>query len=255
MMWKLMLIAPVVILAGPLAAIAFGLVDVSRPWYVGHRDPAGLAPSPAALRDAIVQVYAARTLGWRGAFGLHTWVAIKPRDGEAYTVYEVIGWRKYRGLPVFVAHNRDPDGYWFGNRPWILAELRGAEAEAAIPRVLEAIGSYPHKDNYRMWPGPNSNSFTAHVGRNVPELGMDLPATALGKDYLGLTRIFAHSPSGTGYQVSLFGALGVLAARKEGLEVNFLGFTFGVHPSGPALKLPGLGRIGPSAPVPAASSS
>ena len=247
MMWKLLLLAPVVILAGPLAAIAFGVVDISRPWYAGHRDPAGLAPDPATTPEAIIQVYAARTLGWRGAFGLHTWIAVKPRGAAEYTVYEVIGWRKYRGLPVFVAHNRAPDGYWFGNRPWILAELRGERAEAVMGRVLTAIDSYRHKDNYRMWPGPNSNTLTADVGRMVPELGLDLPATALGKDYLGLTTVFASSPSGTGYQFSLFGALGVLAARKEGLEVNLLGFVFGVDPSGPALKVPGLGRIGPAA--------
>lgn len=247
MMWKLALIVPAILLAGPLAAIALGVVDVTRPWHVGHRNPAGLAPDPAATSETVIQVYAARTLGWRGAFGLHTWIAIKLRDAQEYTVYEVIGWRQYRGLPVFVAHNRAPDGYWFGNRPWIVSELRGANADAAMRRVLDAIDSYPHKDNYRMWPGPNSNSFTAHVGRLVPELAMDLPATALGKDYLGLTTVFAPSPSGTGYQFSLFGALGVMAARREGLEVNFLGFTFGVDPSAPALKLPGLGRIGPAA--------
>ncbi|MCC7050049.1 MAG: DUF3750 domain-containing protein [Alphaproteobacteria bacterium] len=246
-MWKLALIVPAILLAGPLAAIALGVVDVTRPWHVGHRNPAGLAPDPAATPETVIQVYAARTLGWRGAFGLHTWIAIKPRDAQEYTVYEVIGWRQYRGLPVFVAHNRAPDGYWFGNKPWIVSELRGASADAAMQRVLDAIASYPHKDNYRMWPGPNSNSFTAHVGRLVPELAMDLPATALGKDYLGLTTVFAPSPSGTGYQLSLFGALGVMAARREGLEVNFLGFTFGVDPSAPALKVPGLGRIGPAA--------
>ena len=146
MMWKIALLVPVIILAGPLAAIALGMVDVTRPWYVGHRDPAGLAPDPAQTREAVIQVYAARTLGWRGAFGLHTWIAAKPKDSDEYTVYEVIGWRKYRGLPVYVAHNRAPDGFWFGNRPWVLSELRGAAAEAAIDRVLDAIAIYPHKD-------------------------------------------------------------------------------------------------------------
>ncbi len=251
MWWKLALVAPLavllVILAGPLLAVMLGRVDVSRPWYLGHRDPAGLAPDPAATPEPVVQVYGAHALGWRGAFGLHTWVAVKPRDAAEYTVYEVIGWRKYRGLPVFVAHSRAPDAYWFGNKPWILSDLRGAAAEAAIPRLVQAIDDYPHKDTYRMWPGPNSNTLTAEVGRAVPELRLDLPATALGKDYLGLTTIFAPSPSGTGYQLSLFGTLGVLAARIEGIEVNLLGFTFGLDPSAPALKIPGLGRIGPAA--------
>lgn len=247
MMWKLALIVPAIILAGPLAAIAFGMVDVTRPWYVGHREPAGLAPDPATTSEAVIQVYAARTLGWRGAFGLHTWIAAKPRGAAEYTVYEVIGWRKYRGLSVYVAHNRAPDGYWFGNKPWIVSELRGDAAEAAMPRLQAALDSYPYKDSYQMWPGPNSNTFTAHVGREVPGLALDLPPIALGKDYLGLTTIFASSPSGTGYQFSLFGALGIMAARKEGLELNVLGFIFGVDPSAPALKVPGVGRIGPAA--------
>jgi hypothetical protein len=251
MWWKLLLVVPAVILAvilaGPVLAVALGKVDVTRPWYVGHRDPAGLAPDPAATPEPVIQVYGARTLGWRGAFGLHTWIAVKPRDAAEYTVYEVIGWRQYRGLPVFVAHNRAPDGYWFGNKPWVLSELRGAAAEAAMPRLMASLEAYPHKDNYRMWPGPNSNTLTAYVGRDVPELRLNLPATALGKDYLGLTKIFAQSPSGTGYQLSLFGALGVLAARIEGIEVNLLGFTFGLDPTAPALKIPGLGRIGPAA--------
>ncbi|NDA85703.1 MAG: DUF3750 domain-containing protein, partial [Burkholderiaceae bacterium] len=33
-----------------------------------------------------------------------------------------------------------------------------------------AVQSYPYADSYTMWPGPNSNTFTAHVGREVPEL-------------------------------------------------------------------------------------
>ena len=57
------------------------------------REPVGLAPDPATTREAVVQVYAARTIGWRGMFGVHTWVAVKPAGAQDYTVYEVIGWR------------------------------------------------------------------------------------------------------------------------------------------------------------------
>ena len=47
---------------------------------------------------------------------------------------------------------------------------------------------YPYADSYRVWPGPNSNTFTAFVLREVPELRVDLPPTAIGKDYLGCVR-------------------------------------------------------------------
>ena len=57
----------------------------------------------------------------------------------------------------------------------------------------------------------------------------------------------ASAPSGTGYQVSLFGLIGLLAAREEGLEVTILGLTFGIDPLDLAIKLPGVGSIGPGA--------
>jgi len=77
----------------------------------------------------------------------------------------------------------------------------------------------------------------------VPELGVDLPATAIGKDYLGRS-VFGSAPSGRGYQISLGGLLGIAASGVEGLELNILGLNIGLGPSG--LKLPLIGRIGPT---------
>ena len=54
----------------------------------------------------------------------------------------------------------------------------------------------------------------------------------------------AKSPSGTGVQFSLEGLFGVLVALEEGVEVNVFGLTFGLDVYPPALKLPGLGRVG-----------
>ena len=48
------------------------------PWYEARRDPTGLAPDPAATEEAVVQVYAARAVAWRGVFSVHTWIAVKP---------------------------------------------------------------------------------------------------------------------------------------------------------------------------------
>jgi hypothetical protein len=77
----------------------------------------------------------------------------------------------------------------------------------------------------------------------VPELEADLPATAIGKDYLGAS-LFASAPSGSGFQVSIAGLLGIAASRIDGLEINLLGLNFGV--SGSGLKLPLVGRLGPA---------
>jgi hypothetical protein len=96
-----------------------------------------------------------------------------------------------------------------------------------------------------MWPGPNSNTFTAWVLRAVPELEADLPPTAIGKDYSG-KKLVGSAPSGRGFQFSLFGLAGLTASSVEGFEVNVLGLTFGVNPFDPSLKLPLLGRVGPA---------
>jgi hypothetical protein len=55
--------------------------------------------------------------------------------------------------------------------------------------------------------------------------------------------LFAAAPSGSGFQVSLYGLIGILLAVREGLEANLLGLSFGVDPVRPALKLPALGRF------------
>ena len=216
-------------------------------WRTASREPVGLAPDPAAHPGAVVQVYAARTVGWRGVFGVHSWVAVKPAHAKAYTVYEVIGWKLRWDDTAVSIGERDADARWFGNAPELLAEKRGAEAEALIPRIDKAARSYPYGDEYSAWPGPNSNTFTAWVTREVPELRADLPPTAIGKDYLG-SSVFAAAPSGSGVQFSVVGVFGVTASTVEGFELNVLGLTFGIDPWPPAIKLPMLGRLGAAAP-------
>ena len=116
--------------------------------------------------------------------------------------------------------------------------------DALIVKVEAAVKEYPYQSSYRTWPGPNSNTFTAYIGRAVPELRLDLPPTAIGKDYLPGGALAAMSPGGRGVQLSLFGLAGLLAGVDEGIEVNLLGLTFGLDVKDPALKLPGVGRVG-----------
>jgi len=230
-----------------LFAVLMAFVVVTRggslDWRNASRERVGLAPDPAATREAVVQAYAARTWGWRGYFGVHTWIAVKPQDASAYTVYEVIGWRLRWEDSAVAIRQRAPDERWFGSRPELLADKRGTEAAALIGLIDKAAREYPYAAEYTMWPGPNSNTFTAWVGRAVPELGLDLPPTAIGKDYLG-SRLVATAPSGSGIQLSVLGLLGFTASGIEGLELNVLGLTFGIDPFSPALKLPLIGRIG-----------
>jgi hypothetical protein len=228
-------------LASGYACVPFQ--GVGRAWWEGRRDPSGQAPDPATTTDPVAQVYAARAVSWRGIFAVHTWIAVKPRGAPAYTRYEVIGWGVDRGAPSVRVNRMGPDNYWFGARPELLVDHRGDGVDGMIEKLGEAVRTYPYPASYRTWPGPNSNTFTAYVGRAVPELRLELPPTALGKDYLPGGAFVARSPSGTGVQFSLLGVAGVLAGVEEGLEVNLFGLTFGVSVKRPALKLPIVGRL------------
>ena len=195
-------------------------------------------------QEAVIQVYAARAVAWRGIFAVHTWIAVKPAGAPRYTRYEVVGFGVDQGAPAVRVDRMGPDNYWFGARPELVLDRRGPEAEALIGKIHAAVENYPYPHEYRAWPGPNSNTFTAYVARDVPELGLDLPSNAVGKDYLPEGAVFAPVPSGTGYQLSLFGLAGLLAARDEGIELNLLGLAFGVDFKNPGVKLPGIGRLG-----------
>jgi len=216
----------------------------ARDWRTASFESVGLAPDPATTREPVIQVYAARTWGWRGYFGVHSWIAVKPENADAFTVFEVIGWRLRWGDSPVVVRQREADARWFGSAPELLADLRGDGVDDVIKKVYAAAKTYPYANEYTVWPGPNSNTFIAHILRQVPELKVDLPPTAIGKDYLSDT-ILDKAPSGTGVQFSIFGLLGFVASLEEGLELNLLGLTFGVDPLDPALKLPLVGRIGP----------
>ena len=231
-------------IAATAAAGFVGAVSMAHDWTTASRASAGLAPDPAPTREAVVQVYIGRAWGWRGRFGVHSWIAVKPTDAPAFDVYEIIGWRAYRGMSALSVSNRPADGRWFGSVPEIVAELRGEGVDDVIRRIDVAAHDYPYAGDYRVWPGPNSNTFTAHIGRAVPELRLDLPPTAIGKDYLTNGSVIASSPSGTGYQFSLFGLVGILVGAEEGIEVNVLGLTFGIDPLNLAVKLPMIGTIG-----------
>jgi hypothetical protein len=227
-----------------LALAAVGRVT-AQDWRTASQEPVGLAPDPSTNREAIVQVYAARVIGWRGVFGVHTWIAVKPATAAEYTVYEIIGWRLRSQDTALVVRHRAPDMRWFGAAPELVAEKRGAGVEELIARIDKAARSYPWAGEYTMWPGPNSNTFTAWVLREVPELEVDLPPTAIGKDYSG-KKLLGSAPSGRGFQFSLFGLAGLTASAVEGFELNLLGLTFGINPFEPSLKLPLVGRVGPA---------
>jgi hypothetical protein len=225
------------LLSGPLLMLGSDELRMGQSWHDADRSSAVLAPRPSHESRAVVQVYAARAFSWRGIFAVHTWVATKPANADRYTVHQVAGWNR----PPLTSRTDIPDRRWVGATPQLLLDMRGPHAEQAITQIDAALADYPY-DAYRIWRGPNSNTFVAWLVRHVPALNVELPPTAIGKDYLG-DALFSQAPSGTGYQFSLFGALGVLAAWDEGMEINLFGLVWGIDPADLAIKWPGLGRI------------
>ncbi len=227
----------------PLGLHALWLLpqDRAESWSRADWSSAGLIPAAADEPEAVVLVFAARAGRWRGVFAHHAWIVTKAKGEDRYVRYDKVGW----GRPIRM-NGWAADARWYGEVPELVGAVRGAAAEALIPRIGAAVAAYPFSAGgaYAPWPGPNSNTFVNHVLAAVPEAGIVLPPTALGKDYRTDGRLFGLAPSGTGIQVALNGLAGVTLAATEGLEINLLGLVVGVDVLRPAVKLPGFGRIG-----------
>ncbi|MBR9987219.1 MAG: DUF3750 domain-containing protein [Desulfosarcina sp.] len=170
------------------AVILIGLILLNifrvKDWRTASRESAKIAPDPSTTNEAVLHVYGADAWGWRGWFAIHTWVAAKRTGETAYTVYDVVGWRGYHGQTVLRIAKDVPDRYWYGERPRILKAHKGTGVDELIAAVNKAAEDYPWKDTYRAFPGPNSNTFTAWIGKQVPKLELTLPFSAIGSGYL-----------------------------------------------------------------------
>ncbi len=209
--------------------------------HLSRNESRGFAPDARKFNDAIIQVYAARTRGVKGNFAVHTWLAYKTYASKSYEVAQVIGWRQQGNGNVVFIENAIADKSWWGNEPMLLLDIRGNKARELIPKIRQAIDSYPWSNEYTVYPGPNSNTFVSWVGQQVPELHLDLPATAIGKDWRPINQSFRASPSGTGITASFLGLLGIQFGVAEGLEFNFLGLHVEVDPIDLKVGLPLMG--------------
>ena len=160
----------------PLAVHAALYASKDRPASFRDADwsSVGMLPAASADRDARFLVFTGRTGRWKGIFAVHSWVVFKPENATTWTRYDVVGWGQPRAQQ------------WLGARR---ALVRGCPAGAgrcarparplrSFPRVKAAIADYGYSNfgDYRIWPGPNSNTFTAAVLRAVPELEATLPS-------------------------------------------------------------------------------
>lgn len=177
--WNKLTLLPLLV----AAALILASCSPDKDWRDASREPAGIAPDPAVTHEAVLHVYGASAWSWRGWFAIHTWIAAKRTGEAAYTVYDVVGWRGKRGQSVLRVARGVPDRYWYGEKPRLLKEHRGEGVDELISAVEQAAQTYPWKTTYKVFPGPNSNTFTAWVAKQVPELELELPFSAIGRGY------------------------------------------------------------------------
>jgi hypothetical protein len=137
----------------------------------------GKAPEP---RECVVQLRCAK-IPWVCA--VHCWFAeYAPADGTWHR-WEV--WQNAGAGANDVGHVRKDlmnAGSGVGDGPsWVLAQWRGPDAQR-LRQALESPGQYPYPQEYKYWPGPNSNTYAAWILKTA-KVAYDLPSGALGKDY------------------------------------------------------------------------
>jgi hypothetical protein len=158
--------------------------SLNKDWRTASRESSGLAADPFLAKQAIIEVYAADAFSWRGWFAVHTWIVIKAEGAIEYTLYEVVGWRVESGLPALrKLSTAAPDRYWYGAKPEKILYIEGDDAARLIPEVEAAIARYPYANEYTLFPGPNSNTFPAWIGLQVPALGLKMPFDAIGSGF------------------------------------------------------------------------
>jgi len=237
----LLLFVTVVFIAPALVAVAWWeLQDRPGSWREADWSSSGLLPAPAQAPEAAIYVMAARTGGLKGAFSVHSWIVTKGAGALRYDRYDKVGW----GSPV--RRNGHPaDARWYSNEPTIVRAVRGEEAQRLIPAVEAAIAAYPFSrpGDYHIWPGPNSNSFVAHVVAAVPDLRVTMPPNATGRDYAPGFASIAWSPAARDLHATLGGYAGFAVGATSGIELHLLGLVAGIDIAGPGLKIPAFGTL------------
>ena len=240
---KTLRLTMLVVFALPIAARGglYAVEDHPRSWREANWSSTHMLPPAESDPQARVLVFAARAGGWKSVFAVHTWIVVKPANAAAYTRYDVIGF----GQPVRI-NMHEPDAYWFSDRPRLVADVRGEAAASAIPKIEAAVKRYPYAayGSYRVWPGPNSNTFTATLLRAAPELAIAMPSEAVGRDFRADGSFVGLTGSHTGVELSIYGLLGAKIGWVEGIEVDVMGLVAGLDLRHPALKIPCFGRLG-----------
>lgn len=200
---------------------------------------ASCATRPSALQPTPQPVVVVKTAhlpsgeAWLSMWADHAWIDISV-DGawKRVEIRSRTSGVRVQDLSVDAAF---ADERW-GRDVHVVTTYRGAEAERIGLAILAEAMRYPRSDDYRAYPGPNSNTFVVWLSHRIPGFALELYPTALGKDYPGWFHA-GISTTRTGVQVDT-AVVGAQVGLKEGVELHLLGLTLGVGLWPPQLKLP-----------------
>ncbi|MDC3962448.1 DUF3750 domain-containing protein [Polyangium jinanense] len=220
------LLAHVALAAAALTSSA-GCVVLRRPTTLPPADKPYVAVLSGEMPEPITMV------------ARHAWIIVNVADqGRSLLRYELLS----RAFKETTSRPLD----YFGEGDVALHGLVEKD-RGSIRKIVECLDeetpryNEEHPDYFPM-PGPNSNTYVDQMLRrcNIP---VDLPSTAIGKDYRGPIGVSLTS-GGTGVQFDTWIA-GVKLGLTEGVELHVLGLTIGVDWWPPALILPvNPGRLG-----------
>lgn len=130
------------------------------------------------MTECTVELWAARIPGLPGLVADHHWFLLRQvRDGDPHESCDrwEIWQRPCRNNTCWMhLHKNLLQPYAdMGNGPSrLIKQWRGSEAEQLIEKIEASPKIYPHKSNYKYWPGPNSNTFAQWVVRDKMRLGL-----------------------------------------------------------------------------------
>jgi hypothetical protein len=179
-----------------------------------------------------------------GKLARHPWFVVRGAGESEWERWEIVASVSGGDFGTVDRNSDDAFTYYSGYEEDVRIHgmLRGAQAQRFIDCLRTESPRYRHRDTYRVWPGPNSNTYVDYMLRKC-NMHADLPSTAIGKDYRGIFGV-SWTSGGTGFQIET-PIFGIKLGVTEGVEIHLFSLAFGIDLWPPAIIVPiDPGRIG-----------
>lgn len=225
-----------------LVAIVALLAWASAACVVSPHGPASATTGDGLSRRdrAYVAVLSGEMPGALRDVARHSWVVANvkgPSGGFRH--------RRYEWLGDASATDSDNPFDYFGNGDVAIHGVVIDEEPSKLAEIVACLEreTKSYRDlNCGCWPGPNSNTFADGLIRACG-LGIELPATAVGRDYRGPIGV-SVTEGRTGVQLETWLG-GAKIGLKEGVGADLAGLSLGLHFWPPGIEVPiNPGRIG-----------